>query len=311
MKTILRFVLIGLAFCVMPRPGKAEDWQTIGDEIRLLMRLTPPDAVVWCPAHCPPCGQPRFDPPPPPARVVNHVEYHGARHVSEDELAELSGIGAFTRVNSNRNKFACGAIVEHLRVIGYPFAECRCEEVVMDYCLDPDRSCRSRSPFFQSQVGHPDEWAIKFQINEGPHVKIHDVNFDGNKTVDSAVLSAALTPQCEPIDGPISGSELILRGSAGLGTPYQFGVFDVRTQATRTDASIVWLHDLYRVWGIIAADADRIRVLYDRFDYHAARVWCEPHLDAAGIGVTLIYHIEEGSKGRMSKLVSFALPWDF
>jgi hypothetical protein len=174
---------------------------------------------------------------------------------------------------------------------------------------------------------------VKFQITEGPHVQIRGVRFAGNKAVDSAALGATITarpiqgedtPVTMELDCPSAGFQhtllqIPMPGEFGFAeeserfikTTGALGDFDVPVMKTQTDACITWPHDLYDVWDTIAADAERIAVLYDHLDYHAARVWCEPQVDAAGIGVTLIYHIEEGPKGPMPELGGIALPWDY
>jgi hypothetical protein len=298
MKT-LRFALMGLAVCL---PGRvAAEWRTIPEEFKRAAAF--PLCATVISGYVPPCSD---------SEVVAQVRYLGAKHLRQDELTKLTNVGINAPVNAVRNRVACQAVVSRLREMGYLYADCTAEfgYVVSDYC------CEFSGPDVVSAWEGP---ILTFFITEGPLVR--EIRCEGNKAIDSVLLAKCLsrdlsltreegtTVLLNPADGDCVISHtlykrrdkhVVIPGDC-TGISYRsyepsWCVNDDVPPQDIIDASITWPHDLYRVWDIVAADASKIAVLYKYFDYHAARVWCEPQLDAVGIGVTLIYHIEEGPK---------------
>ncbi len=96
---------------------------------------------------------------------VRSVSYQGNVHLSNDELADITGIRVGMPCNPISNKIACRKIVQRYNEEGRPYAHC---ELL--------------------KGGNSDDNEVVFSITEGPKVRISDISFKGNTFVSGAVL---------------------------------------------------------------------------------------------------------------------------
>jgi len=98
--------------------------------------------------------------------VVQNVTYLGAKHLTEDELGQLSLVSKGKPLSPITNKLACQAIVRRYNEQGRPFASC-------DLLKGGDSADKE----------------VIFNITEGPLVKVRSVEFKGQEFVRGAVLA--------------------------------------------------------------------------------------------------------------------------
>jgi outer membrane protein insertion porin family len=98
--------------------------------------------------------------------VVGKIEYRGAKHLTDDELAGLTRLRIGTPLNPTTNLLACQAIIRKYNETGRPYADC--------YLL---------------KGGRAGDTEVIFHITEGPKVQISDIRFTGNTFVGGDVLA--------------------------------------------------------------------------------------------------------------------------
>ncbi|MEI6770053.1 MAG: outer membrane protein assembly factor BamA [Planctomycetota bacterium] len=98
--------------------------------------------------------------------VVQNVTYLGAKHLTEEELGQLSLVSKGKPLSPITNKLACQAIVRRYNEQGRPFASC-------DLLKGGDSADKE----------------VIFNITEGPLVKVRSVDFKGQEFVRGAVLA--------------------------------------------------------------------------------------------------------------------------
>jgi outer membrane protein assembly complex protein YaeT len=115
--------------------------------------------------------------------VVEEVTYLGAKHLSPDDLNQITGIRKGSPLNPHANKVACHNIVRRLNEDGRPFAHC---DLVSG--------------------GDPGDTKVVFNITEGPKVKVRGVHFEGNTFVNGAVLKTHINSSDGPLGLGVFGS---------------------------------------------------------------------------------------------------------
>jgi hypothetical protein len=103
------------------------------------------------------------------AVTVERVVYQGAKHLSEDDLNELTGIRTGTPLDPVANKAACRKIEQRYNEDGRPLAHCDL-----------------------LKGGTPGDTEVVFNITEGPKVKVSAILFEGNTFVSGPVLATLI-----------------------------------------------------------------------------------------------------------------------
>ncbi len=170
-------------------------------------------------------------------RNVEKVTYLGARHLSEKDLAALTGIHVGLPLNPDLNRLACRKIVAYYNASGRPFASCTL-----------------------LKGGGPNGSEVLFSVTEGPQVAVRDVRFDGNNLVRSSVLAGCIR----------SGTALQASG----------GKFDP---------------------ALAAADAGELEKYYRSLGCNQVQVSRELQWDEGGRTVSLVFHIDEGTRYRAAE----------
>lgn len=139
--------------------------------------------------------------------VIEEVGYRGAKHLSQRELDELTGLRKGMPVNPSANRLACKAIVRKLNDDRRPFASCE--------LLSGE---------------NPEDTKVIFNITEGPKVGLRGVKFVGNEWADSGRLQTLI--QSKPILWAFPGRyhEKIIAADVSKIIDYykSFGFLDVR-----------------------------------------------------------------------------------
>jgi outer membrane protein assembly complex protein YaeT len=115
--------------------------------------------------------------------VVTRVAYQGNVNVSNDDLAELTGIRVGMPCNPIANKVACRRIVQRYHEDGRPLAFC---ELLRG-----------------AEVGDTE---VIFNITEGPKVRIRGIDFVGNTFVSGPVLKTHIQSSSKFLGLPIGGT---------------------------------------------------------------------------------------------------------
>src|SRR5262249_34569549 len=111
--------------------------------------------------------------------------------------------------------------------------------------------------------GEPGDNEVIFQITEGPKVRVGDIRFVGNSDF---VSSARLKTLINSSDGPLG-----------------WGVFGSQYNSAMIDADVNELLKYYRSFG-----------------YHDVKIGRELRYSPDGEHVTIIFHIQEGVRYRMT-----------
>jgi outer membrane protein insertion porin family len=98
--------------------------------------------------------------------TIQKITYQGAKHLSEEDLANLTQLHVGSSMNPTQNRYACRQIVEKYIEEGRPFASCQL-----------------------LKGGEKGDNEILFNITEGPKVVVRDIRFTGNTFVSAAVLN--------------------------------------------------------------------------------------------------------------------------
>ena len=129
-----------------------------------------------------------------PAKIISSIEFKGAELFSAKELDQYTNLAVGMAFDADKASDDCAAIVRHYQEHGYPFVTCS----------------KSLVPLF-TKVGRwyiggvPDHglenYTLIYTINEGPKVKVKNVEFVGNQFVGSEVLAeqiqvTSVAPHC-------------------------------------------------------------------------------------------------------------------
>jgi outer membrane protein assembly complex protein YaeT len=170
--------------------------------------------------------------------VVQKVTYLNSHVFNNDDLDGITGVRKGMPLNPLANRLACGAVVKRLSEEGRPFASCTLVK-----------------------GGEPSDTEVVFNINEGPKVRVRDIQFTGNTFVTAGVLRNRINSSKMFLGLPISGTY-----SANL-----------------AEADV---HDLIKY--------------YRSNGFHDVRVNRELVYEPNGKEVTLIFHVVEGVRYRIA-----------
>jgi outer membrane protein assembly factor BamA len=102
----------------------------------------------------------------PKVNLIQRVTYLGAKHLSDEELEEITFVHCNAPISTLNKWWACEHIVRRYNEDGRPFAECR--------LIKGDK---------------PGDTEVVFQIIEGPVVTVKSLSFVGNRFVSGPVLA--------------------------------------------------------------------------------------------------------------------------
>jgi outer membrane protein insertion porin family len=172
--------------------------------------------------------------------TVERIQFVGNKHISEDDLLELTGLRVGTPLNPIRNRIACKKIEARYREDGRVFAHC--------------------------EILHGDQRGDKqvvFKITEGPKVRIHAIDFTGNRFVSGAVLATKINiKKYFPVFSDIAGK----------------GTYNPQ---------------------MLEADVHELEKYYKSYGYHDVHVRLERRFVKDDKMVDVIFHIDEGVRYRI------------
>lgn len=139
---------------------------------------------------------------------IKAINYQGNIHLSNDELADVTGVRVGMPCNPTANKVACRRVIQRYNDEGRPFASC---DLI--------------------KGGEPNDTEVVFHIVEGPKVRIADISFVGNTFVSGAVLNTHIQSSAKFIGlfGGTYNAALLDHDQNGLLRYFRsFGYLDVR-----------------------------------------------------------------------------------
>jgi outer membrane protein insertion porin family len=160
------------------RPGKPYEDATVNEDVRRLLNthLFVPGSVTVSTAFTADGKVTVFVDAKELTGQVQDVIYHGAQHLSHDELLDLTGVRRGSPMNPNANQLARAAIQNKLKEDGRFYATVQLVE-----------------------GGKPADTRVVFNIVEGPVVRVKAIEFRGNDSVSTGRLKTVV----------VSGSALI------------------------------------------------------------------------------------------------------
>jgi outer membrane protein insertion porin family len=154
------------------RPGSPYRPETIQDDVRTIMgtgRFA--NVKTYVEEDGPGKKKVVFELCDPTSRVEK-VIYFGNKHLSTEDLDELTGIRKGTPLNPHRNRMACRKIEARYHEQGRLFAHC---ELVSG--------------------GRPGDTKVVYRIAEGPKLRVRSINFTGHTFIGASRLNTVVHSQ--------------------------------------------------------------------------------------------------------------------
>jgi outer membrane protein insertion porin family len=149
-----------------------------------------------------------------PSQFISSIKFKGAEHFSAKELEQYTNLAAGMAFDADKASDDCAAIVRHYQEHGYPFVSCSKTFHGVTAVAEG-----GLSPFLY--------WcnSLTYTINEGPKVKVKNVEFIGNQYVSSDVLAEQL--QCHKRGSSRANFAAVQSDVIGLTEYYRsFGYLD-------------------------------------------------------------------------------------
>jgi outer membrane protein insertion porin family len=218
------------------QPGKEYNPSVVDDDVRELYKINKFSNIVTYLAEDGPgkvkicftlCEMPNR---------VQKVTFLGAKHVKTDELKNITGVREGMPLNPNFNLVGCQKIIAKYEEMGRSFTCCALVK-----------------------GGDLADTEVVYEINEGPKMEVHDIQFTGNTFVSSARLATYIR----------SSKQWFHR----IG-----GIFNKE---------------------MAEADVNELYKYFRGFGYQDVRIALETQRSADSGEITIIFHIQEGPRYRL------------